>query len=134
VESVLAAARTVSREETAESYDSYLNDFYRSMKTWRCGNELAGRIECGRLLRFLGEFLFALDGLRGPYPKEWPGKLGEFEPLILDVARTGDPRLQQELCLLVRERAESGGYSDVYASWDGDINRVLAFEFNDKAT
>jgi len=50
------------------------------MKTWRCGNELAGRIECGRLLRFLGEFLFALDGLRGPYPKEWAASM-HVEPV-----------------------------------------------------
>ena len=46
LESVLGAARTISHEETAELYDGYLNDFYRSMKAWRRGNELAGRIEC----------------------------------------------------------------------------------------
>ena len=95
---MLEAARTISHDETAELYDGYLNDFYRSLKAWRTGNELAGRIECGRSLRFLGELLFALDGVRAPYPKEWPGKLGELEPLILEVARTGEPRLQQELC------------------------------------
>jgi predicted nucleotidyltransferase len=130
VEAVLAAARAISRDETAELYDGYLNDFYRSMKAWRRGDELAGRIECGRSLRPLGEFLFALDGLRAPYPNEWAGKLGALEPLILDVARSGDPRLQQALCLRVRERAEQSGYSDVYAAWDGDIDRVLTFEFD----
>ena len=88
VESVLAAARTMSHDETAELYDGYLNDFYRSMKAWRMGNELAGRVECGRSLRFLGELVFALDGIRAPYPKEWQGKLGDLEPLILEVART----------------------------------------------
>jgi hypothetical protein len=66
VESVLAAARTISHDGTAELYDGYLNDFYRSMKAWRMGNELAGRIECGRSLRFLGELLVALDGIRAP--------------------------------------------------------------------
>lgn len=129
VESVLVAARTISHDETAELYDGYLNDFYRSMKAWRSGNELAGRIECGRSLRFLGELLFALDGVRAPYPKEWPGKLGEVEPLILEVARTGAPGLQQELCVRVRERAAQRGYSPVYEAWTGDIDHVLAFEF-----
>jgi predicted nucleotidyltransferase len=130
VESVLAAAREVSRDETAELYDAYLNDFYRSLKAWRRTNELAGRVECGRSLRFLGELLFALDGRRAPYPKEWTGKLGELEPLILEVAQTGEPRLQQELCVLVRERAAQRGYADVYDAWDGDIDRVLAFGFD----
>jgi hypothetical protein len=129
VESVLAAARTVSHDEAAETYDGYLNDFYRSMKAWRNGNELAGRIECGRSLRYLGELLFALDGVRAPYPKEWQGKLGELEPLILEVARTGAPHLQQDLCVRVRERAAQRGYAHVYEAWAGDIDRVLAFEF-----
>lgn len=129
VESVLEAARMISHDETAELYDGYLNDFYRSMKAWRRGNELAGRIECGRSLRFLGELLFALDGARAPYPKEWQGKLGELEPLILEVARTGAPSRQQEVCVLVRERAAQCGYAAVYDAWTGDIDRVLAFEF-----
>jgi len=131
VEPVLEAARTISPDETAELYDGYLNDLYRSLKAWRTGNELAGRIESGRSLRFLGELLFALDGVRAPYPKEWPGKLGELEPVILEVARTGEPRLQQELCAHVRERAAQRGYSHVYDDWTGDIDRVLGFEFPD---
>ena len=129
VEPVLEAARTISHDETAELYDGYLNDFYRSLKAWRVGKELAGRIECGRSLRYLGELLFALDGVRAPYPKEWEGKLGELEPLILEVARTGEPRLQQELCVRVRERAAQRGYAHVYDDWTGDIDRALAFEF-----
>jgi predicted nucleotidyltransferase len=130
VEAVLAAAREVSRDETAELYDAYLNDLYRSLKAWRRGKELAGRIECGRSLRFLGELLFALEGSRAPYPKEWAGKLGELEPLILEVARTGAPRLQQERCVGGRDRAAERGYADVYDAWDGDIDRVLAFDFD----
>jgi Nucleotidyltransferase domain len=129
LESVLATSRTMSRDETAELYDGYLNDFFRSMKAWRRGDELAGRIECGRSLRFLGELLFALDGVRAPYPKEWSGKLGDLEPLVLEVARTGDPRQQQALCVRVHERAVERGYADVYEAWDGDIDRALAFDF-----
>jgi predicted nucleotidyltransferase len=127
---VLATAREVSREETAALYDAYLNDVYRSLKAWRRGDELAGRVECGRSLRFLGELLFALDGRRAPYPKEWAGRLGDLEPLVLEVARTGSPTLQQRLCVAVRERAEAAGYADVYDDWDGDIDRVLAFELD----
>lgn len=129
VDSVLAAARTISQDETAELYDGYLNDFYRSMKAWRMGNELAGRVECGRSLRFLGELVFALDGIRAPYPTEWQGELGDLEPLILEVARTGAPHLQQEICVIVRDRAAQRGYSHVYAAWTGDIDHALSFDF-----
>lgn len=126
---IVAAARTVSREETAALYDAYLNDIYRSMKTWRRGLELPARIECGRSLRFLGELLFALEGRRAPYPKEWTGELGEFEPLVLDVARTADPKLQQQLCFRVEQLATARGYRDVYDGWNGDIDRVMDFRF-----
>jgi len=126
---IVAASREITREETAELYDGYLNDFYRSMKAWRRGKELAARVECGRSLRFLGELLFALDGVRAPYPKEWAGKLGPIEPLILEIARTADPRVQQDVCRTVVGAAAERGYGDVYDAWDGDIDRVLAFEF-----
>ena len=129
VEPVLAAARTISHDETAKLYDGYLNDFYRSMKAWKMGNELAGRIECGRSVRYLGELVFALDGIRAPYPKEWRGKLGELEPLILEVARTGSPHLQQEICVIVRDRAAQHGYSHVYDACTGDIDYALSFDF-----
>jgi hypothetical protein len=127
VAAAIEAAQRVSREETAELYDGYLNDLYRSLKAWRRGNELAGRIEAGRSLRYLGELLFALGGTRGPYPKDWPGKLGELEPLVLEVARTADPTTQQELARRVRAIARD--YEDVYAGWEGEIDRVLALDF-----
>jgi hypothetical protein len=126
---VLAAARTVSREETAELYDGYLNDLYRSLKAWRRGTELAARVECGRSLRFVGELLFALDGVRAPYPKEWAGKLGPVEPLVLEVARTSGPAAQQRLCRAVVELARDRGYHDVYDAWQGDFDLVLSWDF-----
>jgi predicted nucleotidyltransferase len=127
VVAAIEAARRVSRDETAELYDGYLNDLYRSLKAWRRGNELAGRIEAGRSLRYLGELLFALGGTRGPYPKDWPGKLGELEPLVLEVARTADPTTQQKLARRVRALARD--YEDVYAGWEGEIDRVLGLDF-----
>ena len=126
---ILVAAQSISRAETAELYDAYLNDVYRSLKAWRRGLELPARVECGRSLRFLGELLFALEGRRAPYPKEWTGELGELEPLFLDVARTADPTLQQRLCIEVSRSASEHGYRDVYEAWNGDIDRMLAIEF-----
>ena len=129
VDAALAPARRIGRDELAELYDGYLNDFYRSLKSWRRGRELGARVKAGRSLWWLGEFLLGLDGTRAPYPGAWTGRLGELEPVILEVARTADPRLQQELQAAVERIASAHGFRDVYDAWDGDIDRVMAFEF-----
>jgi predicted nucleotidyltransferase len=127
-EAVDAAGR-VTREQIAELYDSYLNDFYRSLKAWRRGRELGARIMCGRSLWWLGDFLIALEGKRAPYTEYWGGRLGELEPLILEVARTADPQKQQELQAAVEQIATAHCFRDVYDAWDGDIDRVMTFRF-----
>ena len=129
VTAALEATRPIGRDELAELYDSYLNDFYRSLKSWRRGRELGARVKAGRSLWWLGEFLIGLGGTRAPYPGAWTGRLGDLEPLVLEVARTGDPRLQQELQAAVERVATRHGFRDVYDAWDGDIERVMEFEF-----
>lgn len=122
--------RAIGRDDLAELYDGYLNDVYRSLKAWRRGRELGARVQSGRSLWWLGEFLIGLGGARAPYPSAWDGRLGELEPLLLEVARSGDPRAQQELCRRVRRVAEEHGFGDVYDAWGGDIDRALSFEFS----
>lgn len=131
VTDAIEAAGRISRDELAELYDNYLNDFYRSLKSWRRGRELGARIKAARSLWWLGEFLIALEGKRAPYPGAWSGRLGELEPLMLDVARTGDPVKQQELQAAVERVASAHGFRDVYDAWDGDIDRVMAFRFDE---
>jgi predicted nucleotidyltransferase len=130
VAAAIEAAGRLSRDELAELYDSYLNDFYRSLKAWRRGRELAARIKAARSLWWLGEFLLALEGRRAPYPSAWGGRLGELEPLMLEVARTSDPRRQQELQAAVEQVASAHGFRDVYDGWNGEIDRVMSFDFD----
>lgn len=127
-DAVEAAAR-IGRDELAELYDSYLNDCYRSLKAWARGNELAARVKSGRSLWWLGEFLLGLDGRRAPYPGAWPGRLGELEPLVLEVSRTAAPWRQQELLARVEPLATARGFRDVYDGWGGELDRVLALRF-----
>ncbi len=129
IAAAIDAAGRPTRDELAEFYDSYLNDFYRSLKSWRRGRELGARIMCGRSLWWLGDFLIGLEGKRAPYTEAWGGRLGELEPLILEVARTADPRTQQELQRAVEQIATAHGFRDVYDAWDGDIDRVMGFRF-----
>lgn len=130
VAAAIEAAGRMSRDELAELYDSYLNDFYRSLKAWRRGRELAARIKAARSLWWLGAFLLALEGRRAPYPSAWGGRLGDLEPLMLEVARTGDPRRQQELQAAVEQVATAHGFRDVYDGWNGEIERVMSFLFD----
>ena len=125
----VAAARHVTRKELAELYDNYLNDFSRSLKAWRRGRELGARILSGRSLWWLGDLLMGLEGARAPYTEYWAGRLGELEPLILEVARTADPSRQQQLQAKVEEIATAHGFRDVYDAWNGDIDRVMTFRF-----
>ena len=124
-------AGRVTRDELAELYDSYLNDFYRSLKSWRRGRELPARLKAVRSLWWLGEFLIGLEGKRAPYAGAWPGRLGELEPLILEIARTQDPRAQQRLQEQVERIATAAGFRDVYDGWTGgEIDRVMAYRFD----
>lgn len=123
------AAGQLTRKELAELYDNYLNDFYRSLKAWRRGRELGARILSARSLWWLGDLVIGLEGRRAPYTEYWGGRLGELEPLILDVARTADPRTQQELQRAVEQIATAHGFRDVDDAWDGDIDRVMGLRF-----
>lgn len=123
------AAGQLTRDELAELYDSYLNDFYRSLKAWRRGRELGARILAARSLWWLGDLLQGLEGKRAPYMEYWAGRLGELEPLIVQVARTADPGTQQELQRAVERIATAHGFRHVYDAWNGDIDRVMEFRF-----
>jgi hypothetical protein len=48
---------------------------------------------------------------------------------VLEVARTGEPRAQQELQAAVERVATEHGFRDVYDAWDGDVDHVMQFEF-----
>lgn len=123
------AAGPLTHEALGELYDNYLNDFYRSLKAWRRGRELGARILSARSLWWLGDLLIGLEGKRAPYTEYWAGRLGELEPLILEVARTADPRTQQKLQAAVEQIATEQGLRHVYDAWDGDIDRVMGFRF-----
>jgi predicted nucleotidyltransferase len=122
------AAGVLTHDQLAELYDSYLNDFYRSLKGWRRGRELGARILSARSLWWLGDFLIGLEGSRAPYTEYWGGRLGELESLILEVARTADPT-RQRLQRAVEQIATAQGFRHVYDAWNGDIDRAMTFQF-----
>lgn len=144
IERLLGEIRTLSseraREQAAEWYDAYLNSFYRSLKAWRRGNELAGRIEAAESVMHLARTLFALERRWAPYPKDLAGLLDSLadpqgwaprylELMLMGILKTGDPALQQELEAKVERLLDERGFRDVCDAWEGEIDRVKAFRF-----
>jgi Domain of unknown function (DUF4037) len=121
------------------SYDAYLNALYRSLKSWRRGNDLGGRLEAAESITYLLSMLFALERRWRPFSSRlwlhldnldgqgWqPDELGA---LLLELLAAGDPRRQQTLAHRVVTLLATRGYGAVYDSWEGQIDQALAWEF-----
>lgn len=127
------------REVVAGAYDAYLNAMYRSLKSWHRDNELGGRLEAVHSIDPLLDMLFALEGHWRPFSSRiyrhlhkldaqgW--KLDELRDILIDLCSTGDPVRQQTLAWRIKALLEERGYGDVYDSWEGQIDRALAWTF-----
>jgi hypothetical protein len=133
-----------ARQQAAEWFDGYLNSFYRSLKAWRRGDELAGRIEAAESVMQLARTLFALERTWAPYPNRlraqlpalerqgWPA--GYLEAALVEIVKTGDPALQQELEGRVETLLRKRGFGAVVEDWGGEIERVKGFRFEAMAS
>jgi hypothetical protein len=120
VEEALRSAGDHAHADLDELYDAYLNCFVRSLKAWRCGNELGARMQAGESALYLVRLLFALERRWHPYHDQLAGPLAELErtqgwragelaDLLLRLVRDADPTFQQELELRVEALLESRG-------------------------
>ena len=120
-------------------YDTYLNGLYRSLKAWRWGNELGGRMEAAQTADYLLYVLFALERRWRPYSNrlffhlnklEGQGwNSGELSTILLDLISTGNPSRQQAVARRVAALLQERGFGHVYDAWDGQIDQVLAWVF-----
>ena len=129
----------LARAQTPEWFDGYLNSYYRSLKAWRRGDELAGRIEAAESVIWLVRTLFGLERRHAPYPNALARELPQLEPqgwppgylaeMLLEIVSTGSPTAQQELERRVETLLRERGYGYVVDGWEGEIERVSAFVF-----
>jgi len=135
----LAAFTTITeaqaRATAANRYDDYLNRLYRSLKAWRRGNELGGRLQAAESAFALLHILFALERRHQPYhdrlwlhldslaPQGW--QPGELRAILLDLISTGAPQRQQAIARRVIALMRERGYEDTYNAWDGQIDMIL---------
>lgn len=124
----------------AGAYDAYLNGLYRSLKSWRRGNTLGGRLEAAETAPLLVGVLFALERRWKPFSSRLRHHLheldaqdwqpGEVEAILLDLCTTGDPSRQQRVARRVAAILRERGFQHVYDDWGGKIDAVLGWEFD----
>lgn len=120
VEAIVANAGRRAGEDLDELYDDYLNTFVRSIKAWRRGDELGGRLQAAHSCLSLVRLLFAAEQRMAPYHDQLRVPLLELEraqgweegflaEALTRVLATGDPTAQQALELRVEAMLEARG-------------------------
>lgn len=128
-----------AKRAAADFYDDYLNSFFRSLKCWRRGNTLGGRLEAAQSTDSLLNMLFALEQRWRPYSSRlifhlhhlagqgWQS--GELDAFLLDLITTGNPTRQQALMRRVVPLLHERGFAHVYDDWEGQIDQALSWVF-----
>ena len=130
VEAIVAMAGERAWGDLDDLYDGYLNCFFRSLKAWRRGDELGGRMQAAHSCLLLVRLLFAAERRLAPYHDQlraplavlereqgWePGYLAET---LTRVLATGDPTLQQELEQRVEALFDGRGIGHQWGPEDG---------------
>ena len=130
VEAIVANAGARAWDDLDELYDGYLNCFFRSLKAWRRGDELGGRMQAAHSCLCLVRLLFAAERRLAPFHDQLAEPLRELEQLqgweegflagaFVRVLATGDPTLQQELELRVEGLFDSRGIAHQWGPEDG---------------
>jgi predicted nucleotidyltransferase len=129
----------LNHDNLAELYDGYLNCFVRSLKAWRRGDELGGRMQAAESCLYLVRVLFALEERWPPYHDQLHGPLlelertqswsdGFLEKSLVRVLATGDPSFQQELELQIEALMDSRGIAHEWGPED-DLEPLKAHRF-----
>lgn len=140
VRAIADGAGLLARADLDELYDGYLNCFVRSLKAWRRGDELGGRMQAAESCLYLVRLLFAAeerwpayhDQLREPLrelERRQGWEDGYLESALLRVLDTGDPSFQQELELRVETFMESRGIQHQWGP-DDDLVPVKEHSFS----
>lgn len=139
VDRIAGRAGELARERLDDYYDDYLNCFVRSLKAWRRGDEVGGRLQAAESCLHLVRLLFAAERRWPPYHDQLATSLGELERafgweegflagVLSDVLATGDPTRQQELELRVEALLDSRGIAHEWGPED-DLEPVKALRF-----
>lgn len=134
VHAIVERANEAAFEQVAQAYDSYLNSFVRSIKSWRRADELGGRLHAAQSALYLMQTLFGVERQWMPYYDSVGSRLpaieqaqgweaGFLRKAILRLLAIGDPRFQQQLEDRVEGLMRSRG---VLHEWGDDLEPLKA--------
>jgi hypothetical protein len=137
VEAILTRAGEEAWNGVAEAYDSYLNSFVRSLKAWRSGDALGGRIHAAESVLHLIRTLFGLERRWPPYHDRLAPQLGAIEAAqgweprflecaILELLGSGSPEFEQQVEQRVEDLLAARGFPH---EWGNDLEPLKALRF-----
>jgi hypothetical protein len=129
----------LARERVAAEYDSYLDGFAHSLKSWSRGDDLGTRAHAAQSGLHLIRAIFGLEQRVAPYPDQWSARLVEVEEpqgwppgfllrALVRLLYAPDPPFQQMLERRVGRVMESRG---IRHKWRHDIQRLRAMQYDE---
>ena len=130
VDAIVARAGERAWSGLDDLYDDYLNCFFRSLKAWRRGDELGGRMQAAHSCLAVVRLLFAAERRLAPYhdqlrepltvlEQEQGWEAGYLAAALTRVLATGDPTRQQELERRVEALFDARGIAHQWGPEDG---------------
>jgi hypothetical protein len=137
VRAIVDGANAAAYAAVPEAYDGYLNSWVRSLKAWRRGDELGGRLHAAQSSVYLVRLLFGLEHRWAPYLDQLEPALPEIEraqgwedgflrSALLRLVSDGDPAFQQDLEARVEALVEARGFAH---DWGSDLEPLKAHAF-----
>lgn len=138
VRAIVDAANDAAYAAVPEEYDGYLNCWTRSMKAWRRGDDLGGRLQAAQSAGYLIRALFGLEHRWPPYLDALAPALPAIEQVqgwgdgflrdaLLRLAGDGDPVFQQELEARVEALMAARGVEHEWPEDELEALRALRF-------
>ncbi|GAB2859433.1 hypothetical protein GCM10027074_28150 [Streptomyces deserti] len=113
--------------------DAYVNQTYRSLKSYRDGRDALGHLDAAESVPYALEVIFALHRRVRPYNKYLQWELercplgdpqwdaGRLLPVLRRLLADGDPATQRSLFARIEAAARRAGHDRVLDSWGDDL-------------
>jgi hypothetical protein len=138
----LAAIRDAANNHAAQAledrYDAYLTAFARSLKCWRRGDVLGGRLNAAHSVPHLIDVLHAVAGRWTPYVDDlavtlpdlqavldWPGD--PLPAMLIQLVSVGDPHYQQRVERWLTDTLSDRGHT---YNWTGEFDPPRRWRFH----
>jgi hypothetical protein len=136
---IAARLGALARERVAKEYDSYLDGFAQSLRSWSLGDDLGARAHAAQSGLHLIRAIFGLEERVAPDPDQWSARLVEVEDVqgwppgflsraLVRLLYAPDPPFQQMLERRVSRVMASRG---IRYRWRHDLQRLRVLRYDE---